>query len=202
MEEEGIRGWVDRTAAGVRLGAELAPPDADDRIRLFAIEEDGPLDSNGAKAGDQIWDPTGGDARAFLARIATAENGISITYQTDASKDSGTPRSPATITLVKLDSTMSLMQRAASWIPPDVEQDRLRMLAYLMAGLVGVIILANVFRFLGEVFIARAVLTAMMQLRGELYERALHLPMSYFSGRAPQFSRVTMTPKIPWRSRK
>jgi len=184
LEEEGIRGWVDRTVAGKRLGADLSPPDSDQRISIFAIKKGGPLASKGVKVGDQIWEPTGGDARAYLARIAAADHGASITYQTEASNDVGMPRSPASITLATLDSATLLLQRAASWIPSDVEQDRLRMLVYLMVGLVSVIILANVFRFFGEVLIARAVLTAMMQLRGELYERALHLPMSYFSGRA------------------
>lgn len=176
LEEEGLHDWADRTIAGGRLGIEFAIPTPDEKLRLLSVGSDSPLYAEGLRAGDRIWNPEGGNAVQLLRDLAGAETGEGITVLTDSGARSRTvalsPGAP--------DAPLRILRWTASRIPQSVGQDKLRALTYLMVGLVVVIFLANVFRYLGEVLIAEAVLRAMVRLRSDLYERTLHLPMSFF----------------------
>ncbi len=184
LEEEGLQAWADRTVAGGRLGVEFVPPDDGDEVRLLSVNTDSPVYQGGLRAGDRVWDARGGSAGALFRRIADADAGDAIDVQTDSTAGDGpTPRS-LVLRPAEPDRTMRVLRWTASLIPESADQEKLRTLAYLMAGLVVLVVLANFFRYLGEVLIAEAVLRAMMRLRSDLYERTLDLPMSFFSGRS------------------
>jgi ABC-type multidrug transport system fused ATPase/permease subunit len=70
---------------------------------------------------------------------------------------------------------------AASWLPAGGNQQRIETLKLLLLGLVLVVVAANVCRYFGEVFIARAVLRGLMDLRAMLYDRTLQMPMAFFA---------------------
>ncbi|UCC30593.1 MAG: hypothetical protein JSU86_20660, partial [Phycisphaerales bacterium] len=183
LEEEGLQGWTDRTIAGARLGVGFVPPAADGRIALISLESDSSLYRQGLQPGDRIWDAQGRSAAELLGDLAHAGTGEAISVQTDSVTDSpGQPRS-LTLRPGDLDASMRLLRWAGSFIPGDADQDKFRTLMFLLAGLVGLIVMGNVFRYFGEVLIAEAILRAMMRLRSDLYERTLHLPMSFFSGK-------------------
>lgn len=184
LEDEGLRGWTERTVAGGRLGVGFAPATDDGKIRLVSVDSDSPLHHEGLRAGDLIWDSQGRSSATLLSNLAHAEAGETVFIHTDASN--GSQSSPRLLTLQPgpLNTPLRIVRRVGSFIPQSADQDKLRTLKYLMAGLVVVIILANIFRYFGEVLIAEAILRAMMHLRSDLYERTLHLPMSFFSGRS------------------
>ncbi len=180
LEEEGLHDWADRTIAGGRLGIEFAIPAPDEKLRLLSVGSDSPLYAEGLRSGDRIWNTEGGDAVQLLRDLAGAEAGEGITVLTDSVPDSGERSRAVSLMPGAPDAPLRVLRWASSRIPRSVGQDKLRTLTYLMVGLVVVIFLANVFRYLGEVLIAEAVLRAMVRLRSDLYERTLHLPMSFF----------------------
>lgn len=183
LEEEGLQGWAYRTVAGGRLDVDFAPPGPDGKIRVLSISDTSPLLADGVLAAHRIWlsDPAAEDLFRVLAFASTQEP---VTVSTDVGTDSASATRTLTLKPGALDAPLRLLRWVASAIPKSAEQDRLRMLVYLMVALVVVIVFANVFRYLGEVLISRAVLRSMMRLRSELYERVLHMPMSFFAGRS------------------
>ncbi len=182
LEQEGLRGWVDRTIAGRRLDVQFVRPTDETAIRLLTVDDESLLYKEGLRSADHLWDAQERSAAELLHDLAHAEAGQAISVMTDAATDAaGQPRL-LTLQPHELDWKLHLLRRAASIMPENADENKLRVLTWLLAGLVLVIVLANVFRYLGEVLIAEAVLRAMMRLRSDLYERTLHLPMSFFSG--------------------
>jgi ABC-type multidrug transport system fused ATPase/permease subunit len=89
-----------------------------------------------------------------------------------------------TVTPGDMDRKIAMLRWALGLLPPhpDTDDGKLRVLISILVALVIIVIIANVFRYVGEVLISDAILRAMIGLRAQLYERTLHLPMSYFSG--------------------
>ncbi len=183
LEEEGLQGWTDRTIAGARLGVHFAPPAADRRIALIGLDSDSLLYRQGLRPGNRVWDAQGRSAAELLSDLAHVGTGEAISVQTDSVTDSSSQPGSLTLQPGDLDASLGLLRWVASFIPGNADQDKFRTLMCLLAGLVALIVLGNVFRYFGEVLIAEAILRAMMRLRSDLYERTLHLPMSFFSGK-------------------
>lgn len=184
LEEEGLQGWSYRVIAGNRLGAELAPPSVEESIRIVKLDSSSALFFKDVRIGDHIWDADQRPLNEWLAEIVHAEKGATISLYSDAVRP-GDDKTPGmfTLTLAELDSPYRLLRWTSSVIPGDSHADKLLILKYLLIGLIGLVIAGNLFRYFGEVLIARSILRAIMHLRTDLYERTLQLPMSFFAGR-------------------
>ncbi|MCH7873054.1 MAG: hypothetical protein IID33_15265, partial [Planctomycetes bacterium] len=182
LEDEGIRGWTDRTVAGWRLGVQLAPPSELD-VLIVKVSSDGAGSQAGLQTGDRLMDPAGRPVTQLLADLAHGAAGTAVPVRVHG-VGLGEPDTTVVrpLTPAEPDAVSRAVQWASTLIPGDGAEDCLATLKYLLVGLVAVVVLANVFRYVGEVLIVKAVLQAMMTLRGDLYERTLHLPMTYFSG--------------------
>lgn len=136
------------------------------------------------RPGDRLWDAQRQPTTELLHELAHVETGTAIPVQTDAATDPQGQFRSLTLQPDRPGTSLRWLQWAASVIPEGADRNKLQTLTYLMMGLVAVIAFANLFRYFGEVLIAKAILRAMMRLRTDLYERTLHLPMSFFSGRS------------------
>jgi ABC-type multidrug transport system fused ATPase/permease subunit len=184
LEEEGLQGWTDRTVAGHRIGVTFLPaPDAP-VARAVTVDSDSPLYRQGLRAGDRLRDTQGRTPAELFKAIANAEAEDTFTVNRVTSGTQPAPGETLTFTAGRLSRELRLQRWAVSLLPADADAQRLRTLTRLLLGLVVVIVLANVCRYFGEVLIAEAILRAMMQLRGELYDRTLQLPMSFFAGQS------------------
>ena len=184
LEQEGLQGWVDRTIAGQRLEVEFAPvADTEElTLRISKITPRSSLYSDGVRVGDELSDANDRPAAVLLHDIAQAGVGESFPLVASlGAAAAGGEQAVLTAPLQDLERDMRLLRRAGSYIPAGADQDRLKTLQFLLVVLVIVVVLANVFRYLGEVLISKAILRAMMKLRARLYERTLHLPMTYFA---------------------
>ncbi len=189
LEQEGLQGWIDRSFAGKRLDAVFAPPGDGRQLLLVKVGSDGVLGDANLTPGALLLPPGDAPATAWLHEVAFAADGtkFEVIYRTDASTKTNPvqPLTPQTITLHvrtlgKLDT---LWLRAARMIPPGIDDDKIGTLKIILLALIAAVVLSNTFRYIGEVFIAKGVLLAMMDLRGQLYERSLLLPLAYYSGR-------------------
>ncbi|MFQ5494568.1 MAG: ATP-binding cassette domain-containing protein [Phycisphaerae bacterium] len=185
LEDEGIGGWVDRTIAGGRLGVQFAPVDEFDTLRIVRVESGGAGRDAGLRPADALYDLDGGSAADLLHRIAAIETGESLPVGVNSGAGPGhAPAREVRLTPGEPDLAARVMRRAAAIVPSVSSGDRLRALKYLLIGLVTIVIVANVFRYLGEVLIIKAVVLAMLGLRQELYAHTLRLPLSYYAGRS------------------
>ncbi len=184
LEEEGLQRWADRTVAGERIGVAFLPASDEPAIRVLSVDTESSLHEQGVRGADRLFDVEGRPCSEFFHAVAQAEAGKTFSLRRDIT--SGQPEEAEILTfrVVKLDRDIRLLRWVASLMPVDADRQKLRTLTHLLIGLAVVIVLANVFRYFGEVLIAEAILRAMMQLRSELYERTLHLPMSFFAGQS------------------
>lgn len=178
LEEEGLHGWLNRTVAGHRLQAEFAARTDSDFVRVLKVHSEGAADAAGMRPGDEIRDPQHRPIVELLQELARKEAGTIIQAAVgpaDAPRAVEIRPGPA-----ELHSRLLLW--AGSVLPPDNPDTKLRTLIYILIGLVVAAVTANVFRYVGETLIARAILRTLFDLRDSLYVRTLHLPMTYFSG--------------------
>ncbi len=186
LDQEGLHGWVSRSVAGERTGVAFAPltDPSDSRLRITKVAVDSQAHALGIRASDWIEDTGDRLAAELLEALAGAETGSTVSVRR-TSADGGATSAPSEIDLepVEASRVQRLLRWAVARISAEGQQDKLRILIYILSGLIVMVIVGNVFRYLGEVLIAKAILQAMMGLRGRLYERTLHLPMSFFSGK-------------------
>ena len=180
LEEEGLHGWADRMIAGERLGMDLAPPSAKEEVRVVGIKKEGRAASAGVEENDVLADARGRPVAEFLRELADAETDVPITLAIQR----GGERLTLEVLPEACGTIIALLGRIRSLIPADSDtaSGKLRMLGYILAGVLVVVLAANTFRFFGEVLIAQAVLRGLMALRARLYERTLHLPVLFFAG--------------------
>ena len=178
LEEEGLHGWLDRTIAGHRLEVEFAPLTDADFVRVLKVHKDGPAYAAGVRPGDELREPRGRPVKELLEELTRTEAGLAVT----ASVGSPTAPRAAELRPNPTDFHFRLLRWIGSALPPDAPDTKLRTLVYILIALVAAAVVANVFRYVGETLIARAILSALLDLRDKLYERTLHLPMAYFSG--------------------
>lgn len=185
LEPEGLRGWVDRSAAGRRLDLEFAATTERSQIRLRVVRvpSDGAPYAFGLRPFDLIWDPDERPAAELLHDLAHAPPGAGVGVLAElANDDSAAEPRTLVLTPAESDFVTRLLQRTAGFAVADTPQAKLRTLVYLLVGLVLTVLIANVFSYFGKILVAKAVLRAMMNLRGRLYAHTLRLPMSYFAG--------------------
>ncbi len=184
LDKEGVNGWVDRTVAGWRLGAELSQPVDAGGVRVVAVTEGGPLARAGVSVDARMW-VDGDDDRGVLQHLAELPAGSTATVSWQAGDEDVSaevrtvaiqPDAPA--------AESRWLLRGGRWLGQGGAAGKLNTLTYLLIGLVVLVVIANVFRYAGEVLLADVVFRTMMDLRGLLYDRTLHLPMSFFSGQA------------------
>jgi ATP-binding cassette, subfamily B, bacterial MsbA len=178
LEKEGLHGWIDRAVVENRLGLTIAPLSDDDVARIIKVEEGGVAAEAGIGAGDEIHSPTELAIRPFFDSLANTEDGGEILIVAGP---------PGTLREIPLhpnapEVQTKLLQWVATYLPPDGPDSKLKTLGGILIAVVCIVIFANILRFAGELLVATAVLRSMMDLRDRLYERILHLPMSYFSG--------------------
>ncbi len=184
LEEEGLQGWVDRSLAGTRLGAAFAPPGGGQQLLLIKVDSDSELSEAGLNAGSVLLPPGNEPIAAWLHDVAFAKEDtpFEVGYVVDA-KAASAPVQTLTLSVRALEGFDAVAYRAARMLPAGIDQDKVGSLKTILIALIAAVILANVFRYVGEVFVAKGVLLAMMDLRSQLYERSLLLPLAFFSGR-------------------
>ena len=181
LEREGLHGWIDRTLAEDRLGAELdRTANASGSLRILRLKANGALARAGVEADARLGLPAGESMATGLAEIARAAESAEVTLTVRVPDVDPTPRT-VTVPLKSLSTSHKLLRWGASWLPADADQHKLRTLMTLLGAVIVLVLLANVCRYGGEVLVAAGVLRAMVALRAQLYVRVLGLPMSYFA---------------------
>ena len=178
LEEEGLHGWLNRTIAGHRLRVEFAAPTDADFVRVLKVHKDGPAYAAGVRPGDELRDRAGRPIPDLLQELASMDGGRPVA----ALVGSATAPRPVELHPNAMEFHFRLLRWISSCLPPDAPGAKLGALVYILIGVVAVAVTSNVFRYVGETLIARAILRALFDLRDKLYERTLHLPMTYFSG--------------------
>ncbi len=177
LEQEGLHGWADRTIAGQRLDAEFAPITEQDHTRVVRLGENSPLHAQGVRPFDVVAHPDGLPVAALFEQIANQDGPSPITLLAGDVENLQT----VSAALEPPNRRMTWLGWGASFMPPDGPDTKLRTLIWILAAVVTIVVAANVLRFTGEVLVSSAVLHAMMDLRDRLYDRILHLPMTFFS---------------------
>ena len=183
LEEEGIHGWLERSVVSNRLGVTLAPVrDGDPGLLILRRSDDSPLDEAVAAGDRLLLGGTGATLPEALARLARAG---SDEKQEIAVKRNDDVRN-VTVNLKSASVADRAQLAVASRLPrPSPGNDgKLRTLTYVLIALVLLVTVGNVLRYIGQVLIASAVLQTMVDLRAELYERVLQLPLSFFAGQS------------------
>ncbi|MCH7591582.1 MAG: ABC transporter ATP-binding protein [Planctomycetes bacterium] len=182
LDDEGVDAWADRIIAGERIGADLVLDGDADEIRIASVEKKSDPYLAGLRKGDVFRDLRGRSAREFLHDISH-DDGLERVVVVRAKEEAAASESwrKLTLTLSPVSASRRALRRMVGLTPNETPEQKLRTLTYILAGLVVIIIVANVFRYLGEVWISKGILRSMMQLRTELFARTLRLPMSYFA---------------------
>ncbi len=182
LEEEGLHGWANRMIAGDRLGLELAQPSSGNLVRVNKLHTKAQTAAPGVEENDVVADAGGRSIAELLRDLARADTGekVSVVIERNGKRQTLDVFPAACAT------KMELLRWAQSLIPVDSDtpSGKLRTLGYILVGVMVMVLSANVFRFFGEVLIAQAVLRGLMALRARLYERTLHLPLSFFAGQS------------------
>ncbi len=188
LSEEGFHGWLYRGVAEDRLGADLTvnfggsddaplPPWA---ATISGLDSNSPLAGDGAQVGDRIVavDDPAALPLEFLESVSFAERRVDLVLRTPGAPD-------ARNVSVELESPSwpSRMRRFAAGLVPreNSRTDRVNTLAYVLAGVVVLVLLSNLARFVAHYVTAVGVLRGVMDLRRDLYSKVLRLPMSFFS---------------------
>lgn len=182
LEKEGLRGWADRTVAGARLGLELAPIDDDDLVRVVRVHGAAGARAASIEAGDALVASDSRSVSELLQKLSLADAETPV----DVLVRRGGEQFEVTVTPGDPAWKMRVVRAVATWIPADADTSagKLRILIYVLGGVLLLVIVANLCRYWGEVLIAQSVLRGLMRLRFDLYERTLRLPMSFFAGQS------------------
>jgi ABC-type multidrug transport system fused ATPase/permease subunit len=187
LEPEGVRGWLDRTVAGERFGAVFAPPSDADATQLLVtrVRGDAPAARAGVQAYDLVSAADGRAVREWIHEAAHAPDGGEVALRVTPSGGADRPARAVAVSAPPAEGTARWLASAARRLPAGSDATaKRRAIGVLLGVMVAVVALGNLFRYLGEVLIVRAVLRAVMGLRARLYERVLELPMSFFAGRS------------------
>jgi len=184
LEEEDLTAWVDRTVAENRIGVSIAPPGDARQLLLLKVGGHSAAYQAGVRVGSMIYPRSDETAVGLLHDIAHAPDGATfdLTFRVNA-QEAASPTSPLSLGMGRIETQDRLLQWASGLIPASATTDKLGTLRKILIALVVIVIAANTFRYLGEAWIAKGVLLAMMDLRSRLYERTLLLPLAYFSGK-------------------
>jgi len=181
LDEEGLPGWVDRSIAGERIGVTFAPPNAAGLTRVVHVSG-GDDTAPPFEIDDAVGAPNNQPVQKALFDIARAPEGSDVALSV-VSAD-GAARA-VSVHVGESKFSQRLRLSAIGLLPSSMKtaDEKQQVLIYILVCLVLAVLVANIFRYVGEVLIARCVLRSMMDVRAALYERSLHLPMSFFAGR-------------------
>ncbi len=182
LEQEGLRGWVERAVAGERLGVTFVVPSESESVRVVKVEDIADDDPNPLRPDEVVATDDDRLIIDLLHEIARSETAGEVTL---IAVDTDGERRTQTVPVAELTLTMRARLWAVDLLPAGVEtpDTKLAVLRQILIALVCAVVAASVFRYFGEILIARCVLRSMMDLRSTLYDRSLHLPMSFFAGR-------------------
>ncbi len=181
LDKEGLDGWINREVVSSRLGIDIAPIDVGDDTKEIVVShvQDGSVADIAGVLPLDMWiapdSQTMAEYQHFTARSTKEKIALHI-----KSAETGELR-VKTVSLRALDWKTHAMLWGRGLLPENASQSPLDLLKYILIVLIIVVVLANVFRYFGEIWIASAVLRSMMSLRATLYAHTLHLPVSYFS---------------------
>ncbi len=184
LESEGLDVWANRTIAEQRMETKFEPldPDKDTKLLLRKVSKKSNLANREVKALAEITDPKGRSPAELLRWIASAPPGSTVKIDFQNAKNMAASER-IEVALHDAEFSMKMLRWGSSLIPQNAQGDKLATLTALLVALVVTVLVGNIFRYMGEVLIARSVLRAMMDLRSQLYEHTLCLPMSFFAGR-------------------
>lgn len=186
LEDEGLHGWVDRAVAGHRLDVEFEPylyesaPKGARQARLLKISSHSELSKQKVDKDAIIAELNGNEISAsdLFTYLAAAPAGEEVRLRASRGVSSWN----VTVALEKPGLEWRIALWAASWIPrEDSRSDRFGLLVYVLMGLIVVVVIANVARFIADYYISIGVQRTMMDLRLKLYNKVLRLPMAFFS---------------------
>ncbi|MEW6252061.1 MAG: ABC transporter transmembrane domain-containing protein [Planctomycetota bacterium] len=184
-EHETLVDWLHRAEAEQRLGAALPAdvPERPDGLPIVTVRADSPNAAN-LSADDRIVALGGSPGSSYdLARRIAAAPAGEITAQVGSS---GGPARDVALTLRPLRWWSTYAKRAAALLPPGrTPSDRFRLLLAVMLAIVVITTLGAVFRFLNEGLVAIAVQRAMHDVRTQLADHALRLPVSWHATQPP-----------------
>ena len=181
LEDEGLHGWSDRTIAGGRLDVSFAPADHDGTVlRLLDVAKEGAGGQAGLVRFDEVQAADGRTAQVLLRDLAQAKAGEVVSLVVVA-EDDQTERRSVSISVPAVAREHELLRWVVAKLPVAEGQEKIHTIVILLVLLVAAALFANTFRYLGEVYLSKAVLRGMMDLRARLYERTLHMPMSFFA---------------------
>ncbi len=181
LEKEGLDGWIDREVVSSRLGIDVASISMDDDSKEIVVSHvhHGSPAANADVLPLDVWVAPDGQTMAECMHSIARSDSETISLQIKSTK-TGTLRTTP-VPLGALDRKTNALLWGRGLLPDNAARSPLDLLKYILAALIVVVVLANVFRYFGEIWIASAVLRSMMSLRATLYAHTLHLPVSYFS---------------------
>ena len=193
LSPEGFHGWVYRSVAEERLGAtfDVEFPGASGeapaglQMRVGQMAADSAMASAGVGVGDVVTGVGGREVSAleFLKTVANAEEDVELRV-VSAGEDESVGGAARVVTVRPASpSWQGRLLRLGGRLVPEGEgrDDRVRALAYVLAAVVVVVLLANLARFVAHYLTAIGVLRGVMDLRRRLYSKVLRLPMDYFA---------------------
>jgi ABC-type multidrug transport system fused ATPase/permease subunit len=174
-----VRSWIDRVIAQRRLGVTFA--DRVDELELIRPK----AGEAAAQAGLHDHD---------VISIPNVAGGIDGARQTldalsDPDRDSVTLQSGATVALPPVPSYLVPARRVAALFPTDP----VRAVAAVLAIIATLAVISNVIAFFQEYLSDKAAVLAVNDVRRQLYDHVLHIPLSHFNlkGTSDVTSRLT-----------
>jgi ABC-type multidrug transport system fused ATPase/permease subunit len=184
VSDEGLHGWVDRSVAQERLGAEFNVYPVEGRPAVVQrLRPGSPLETAGVRQTDLIV--TANDERVSAAelfrRVAEAPRSVTIRIGAVPMHDPGAAPAVTDLALRSVSARWQALQSVAGWIPrAQTRGETAGTLRYVLISVGAAVVISNVFRFLAQYFISVGVFRGMMDLRRRLYRQVLRLPMSFF----------------------
>jgi ABC-type multidrug transport system fused ATPase/permease subunit len=180
-----VQAWFDRQVAEQRLGVTFAQDT--DKLQVIHVTKDGPAAKVGIEAGDEITDaaiagPVSPYANArgdyhldeTLRRIAWADGDSANITVHDKPMNVPFAAKPWYGGITRAATVVGL--RAVELLPITP----LKSVAAVLGFLIGLNLLGNFVRFFQEYLSDKASILAVNDIRRQLYDRVLHIPMQFF----------------------
>ncbi|GMV97971.1 MAG: ABC transporter ATP-binding protein [Phycisphaerae bacterium] len=198
ISPQGLHGWVDQYVAEKRLGCEFSIHDElrnrrvegipSGTARLLSVHAPA-LPAAGLFSDAYITKANGEDVRGagvrLFAILADTPDRVSLEYRYAEAPPPGDALPKADIHLEPAKPYFRALRRALAYIPGGLSAvERRRTLIVVLALLLVVVLLGNIARFFAEYLGVLVNCRAIMDLRRELYAKALKLPLAHYSRNA------------------
>ena len=191
VKPQGLHGWVNQHIAEDRLdckftiydplrhrGVEDVPGGT---AKIWSLKADSPLAETGLiSKGDFIRSVNGveGNAICVFHELTGPGTALTIEYQTLKTGK----RDKVSVEAEPVDLKYSALRRAVAWIPGgDSARERWRTLGVVLLMLLVVVLIGNIARLCAHYLTLLINARAIMDLRRQMYEHVLNLPLSRFS---------------------